>query len=221
MAASAASAPSLAGHAWWLASRAAGLLALGLITIAVAIGLALGGRLARRPGLPRILSAIHEQVAMLAIVAVAVHGLTLLGDPWLDPGIAGISIPFAMSYRPLWTGLGIIGGYVAALLGLSFYARRRIGPRLWRHAHRFTIVAYALAVVHTVGAGTDASTPWLRWWLALSLPAILVLFAMRLLSGLRRSRRPASAPGHRPRPERHRPLPEAVQRAPMPLGEEA
>ena len=58
------------------------------------------------------------------------HGLTLLGDPWLNPGLAGIAIPFTMAYKPLWTGLGIIGGWLAALLGLSFYFRRRIGPRL-------------------------------------------------------------------------------------------
>ena len=50
-----------------------------------------------------------------------------------------------MAYRPLWTGLGIIGGYLAALLGLSFYARRRIGARLWRKAHRLTVVVYVLA----------------------------------------------------------------------------
>ena len=61
-----------------------------------------------------------------------------------------------MAYKPLFTGLGIIGGYLAAILGLSFYVRRRIGPRLWRKAHQLTIVVYALAVVHTLGAGTDA-----------------------------------------------------------------
>ena len=44
-------------------------------------------------------------------------------------------MPFAMGYRPIVTGIGIIAGYLAALLGLSFYARRRIGARLWRRAH--------------------------------------------------------------------------------------
>ena len=66
-----------------------------------------------------------------------------------------------MAYKTLWIGLGIIAGWLAALLGLSFYVRRRIGPRLWRRAHKATIVVYALGVVHTLGAGTDASSPWL------------------------------------------------------------
>ena len=68
-------------------------------------------------------------------------------------------MPFTIGYRPLWTSLGIIGGYLAAILGLSFYVRRRIGARLWRRLHRLTVVVYVLALVHALGAGTDASLP--------------------------------------------------------------
>ena len=67
------------------------------------------------------------------------------------------TVPFAMGFRPLFTGLGVVGGYLAALLGLSFYARKRIGARLWRKAHRATVVVYVLGLVHALGAGTDAS----------------------------------------------------------------
>ena len=195
----------LASHAWWLASRASGLIALALITISVGLGLALSGRVTKRPGLPRVLNAIHEQTAITALVAIAVHGLTLLGDPWLNPGPAGISVPFTMGYRPLWTGLGIVGGYMAAILGLSFYVRRRIGPRLWRKAHRLMIVVYGLAVAHTIGAGTDASTPWLRAWLYVTTPVIACLFVARLVSSVRLGRRSTPVerlPHHRPQREK-------------------
>ncbi len=139
----AATAPSLAGHAWWIASRAAGLVALALVTGSVILGLTQAGRLTRRPGVRRKLAALHEQLAVTGLVAIAVHGITLLGDPWLNPGLSGISFPFTMAYRPLFTGIGIVAGYLAAILGLSFYVRRRIGPRLWRRAHQLTIVVYA------------------------------------------------------------------------------
>jgi DMSO/TMAO reductase YedYZ heme-binding membrane subunit len=89
---------------------------------------------------------------------------------------------------------------MAAALGLSFYVRRRIGPRLWRKAHRATIVVYLLAVVHTLGAGTDASTPWMRWWLVLTVPPIAVLFAVRATEPWRRRRRRAPVRTRRPRP---------------------
>jgi sulfoxide reductase heme-binding subunit YedZ len=180
-------------HVWWLASRASGLVALGLITASVMLGLLMSGRIMRKPGQAAKLLAHHEQLALGGLLAIAIHGITLLGDAFLDPGLKGILIPGFIGYRPLWVGLGIASGYLGAALGLSYYGRRRIGPRLWRKAHRATIVVYALAVVHTLGAGTDASTPWLRWWLYLTAPVIVILLGVRMSEPWRRKRRAARA----------------------------
>jgi sulfoxide reductase heme-binding subunit YedZ len=168
---------------WWLASRASGLVALALITLSVTLGLAMAGRAVRRPGLPRVLMAVHEHSALAGLIAIAVHGITLLGDRWLNPGLVGIAVPFAMDYEPLWTGLGIAGGYLAAALGLSFYARKRIGARRWRGLHKLTILVYVLSVALAVGAGSDASTPWLRALLVITGAPVLFLFVMRALLG--------------------------------------
>jgi sulfoxide reductase heme-binding subunit YedZ len=181
--------PSL--YIFWLVSRAAGVTAFALASLSVGLGLTMAGRLTRAPGRARTLRTIHEQAAIAALIAIAVHGLALLGDRWMHPGITGITVPFAMSYRPLATGIGIISGYLAALLGLSFYARRRIGARRWRSAHRLTIVVWALAAGHALTAGTDASTPWMRAILLVSAIPIAGLFAARVLGGRRRGARPA------------------------------
>ena len=204
---------ALTQHVWWLASRASGVVALGLVTISVLLGLTMAGKLSRKPGAGRVLSAIHEQTAMTGLVAIAVHGLTLLGDPWLNPGPAGIAIPFTIAYKTFWVGLGITGGYLAALLGLSFYVRRRIGPRLWRRAHKATILVYALGVAHTLGAGTDASSPWLFWPVVASIPVVAGLFLARVVQGIRRGRaRARSAPDRRDTArERSRELPPDVE----------
>ena len=132
---------------------------------------------------------------------------TLLGDRWLSPGVAGITLPFTMSYRPLFTGLGIVAGYMAALLGLSFYARRRIGARLWRKLHRATVVVYLLAVVHALGAGTDASTIWLRGFMLVTGAPILYLFLVRVLPRRRAEVERARAQARERRPQ---PRPPAV-----------
>lgn len=172
----------IAQHGWWLVSRASGLVALVMVTISVAIGLTMASKLARRPGWPRKLTAIHEQTALAGLLAIAVHGITLIGDPWLHPGVGGVLIPFTMDYRPLWTGLGTIAGMLAMLLGLSFYARRSFGTKMWRKAHRATILVYFLAIGHTLGAGTDATTVWMRWWLIVTTPPIVALFIYRVAS---------------------------------------
>ena len=182
-------------YSWWLASRASGLVALALITLSVGVGLAMAGKAFRKPGLPRKLMALHEHAALGGLIAIAVHGITLLGDRWLHPGPAGIAVPFVMDYRPVYTGLGIVAGYLAAALGLSYYARKRIGAKLWRKLHRATIAVYVLAVVHTLGAGSDVA--WVRPAMLISGAPILYLLTLRMLPqrprGERRTRSGTSA----------------------------
>ena len=173
--------PDPAEYGWWLASRAAGVIALVCVAISVALGLAMAGRVSARPGLARALLALHRQTALAGLVAIAVHGITLLGDRHLDPGLAGIAVPFVIDHAPLWTGLGVTAGWLAAILGLSYWIRDRIGPARWRALHRATILVYVLAVAHTLGAGTDAETPWMRTLLIVTGAPVLFLFVMRVL----------------------------------------
>jgi sulfoxide reductase heme-binding subunit YedZ len=180
---------TLHGHVFWLLSRSAGIVALLAMTASVVLGLSLAGRIAGPRA--RTFSALHEHLSLIALVAIAVHGEALLGDRWLHPGPLGITVPFAMDYRPLATGLGVIGGWLAAALGLSYYARRRFGPRRWRQLHRFTIAAWGLAVAHTLLAGTDSAL--LRIPVLASVGVVAALFSARLLgrrSGSRRSSTP-------------------------------
>lgn len=196
-------------HAWWLASRASGVVALALLTASVLIGLSIGGRFAQhvpkklRPGLraePRLLTRAHEQTAVAALIAIGLHGVTLLGDNWLRPSLTDIALPFAMDYRPVYTGLGIIGGYIALALGLSYYFRQRIGVARWKRVHRFVIAGWGLSVLHTLGAGTDAAEGWLFWPVAVSSGAVALLFLARMHEvGMRRKQpAPAKTPGSTP-----------------------
>ena len=162
---------------WWLSSRAAGVVAFALVALSVLIGLAMANRLIRG----RTVVKLHEHLALAGLVAIAVHAITLLGDAFLKPSAADLLVPFAMDHAPLYTGLGIIAAYLAALLGLSFYARRRIGAKRWRSLHRLTVLVYTLGVIHTLGAGTDAEAPWLRAVLFATGAPILFLFLLRVL----------------------------------------
>ena len=155
-------------HGWWLASRSAGVVAYLLLSASVVLGLAMALRLAP-PRSAAVLRTAHERIALIALGAVAAHGLLLLGDGFLRPGLSGILVPFAMDYRPVWTGIGILAGYLAAGLSLSYYARQRLGARRWRAAHRLIPVAWAMAAVHVIGAGSDAGSLWLQVPLALTM----------------------------------------------------
>lgn len=162
-------------HLWWLASRSFGVVAMVLVSLSVGLGLALSGRLLRGPGVPARVKTLHEALAVSGLIAIVLHGLLLLGDSYLRPGLTGIALPFALSSQPVWTALGIIGGWLAAIVTLSFYVRRLIGVRVWRWLHRWTLLVYALGLVHTLGSGTDARSAWLL--LTLGVTALPIVFA--------------------------------------------
>ena len=195
-------------HAFWLASRGLGVAALVLVSLSVGLGLALSGRISRAPGLAGTLKRQHEALALAGLVLIAAHGLTLLGDPYLRPGLTGIALPFAMASQPIWTGVGILGGWLAAVIGLSFYVRRWIGNQTWRRLHRLTLAVYVMSLAHTLGSGSDARSTWLLYLVFVTSAPILFLTVFRMLP----AKRPVKPP-RKERPAAQRPAtlsPEAV-----------
>lgn len=175
-------------HVFWLASRGLGVGALVLVSLSVGMGLALSGRISRTPGIAATLKRQHEALALAGLVMIAAHGLTLLGDPYLRPGLADIALPFAMAAQPVWTGVGILGGWLAAIIGVSFYVRRWIGNQTWRRLHRWTIAVYLMSLAHTVGSGSDARSTWLLYIVFVTAAPILFLTVYRVLPAKRRAR---------------------------------
>jgi methionine sulfoxide reductase heme-binding subunit len=170
-------------HLFWIASRAAGIVALVLSSVSVCVGLLIGGRLTRahKPEL----RVTHEALSLATLVALTVHGLTLLGDSYLHPSLGDLAIPLLSGYRTLWTSIGIVAFWAMLVLGLSFYARTRIGPQRWRKLHRFAALAWLLGLAHSLGEGTDAGQAWfLAMTAAVVAPAVVLLLA-RLLGGER------------------------------------
>jgi sulfoxide reductase heme-binding subunit YedZ len=163
-------------HTWWLLSRSAGVVALLLVAASTLMGLLLANGLAKAPQTRKSLTTFHEQTANAGLAAIGLHGVTLLGDAFLHPSLIDLLVPLTIDYKPVFVATGILGGYAAALLGLSFYARKRIGGKRWRKIHRATPVVYVMGLIHTLGAGTDAGSSWLRaFMLATAVPAAALL----------------------------------------------
>jgi sulfoxide reductase heme-binding subunit YedZ len=169
------SATAVAPHLYWLASRAAGSAALLLASASVCVGLASSMRLLKRRTAD--LRVTHEALSLASIAALLVHVLTLLGDNFLQLSADELTVPFLSGYQTLWTTAGIVGFWMLLALGLSYYARARIGVQRWRVLHRFTALAWVLGLAHSLGEGTDAGQAWF-----LAMIAIVVLPALALLA---------------------------------------
>jgi sulfoxide reductase heme-binding subunit YedZ len=166
-------------HLFWIASRAAGIAALLLSSASVCVGLLQGGRRLRGRGSD--MRTVHEALSLATIAALVVHALVLLGDGFLAPSLADLTIPFFSSYQRLWMTAGIISGWALIALGLSYYARARIGVARWRTIHRFTALAWLLGVAHSLGEGTDAGQPWFLAVTAIAVLPAFWLLALRVL----------------------------------------
>jgi sulfoxide reductase heme-binding subunit YedZ len=171
-------------HVFWLASRSAGVVAWLALSASMVIGLAMATKVAPRSLTPRLRVA-HERIGVVALGSIAAHGLLLVGDSFLRPSLLDLLIPFSIDHAPFWTGLGTIAGYITAGLSLSYHARKRIGARRWRSAHRFIPIAWLLGAAHVIGAGTDIGDLWLQIPFALTIAAVLALLVLRVSGSTR------------------------------------
>jgi sulfoxide reductase heme-binding subunit YedZ len=173
-------ATAVSPHIYWITSRAAGIVGLLLSSISVCVGLLMGGRLLK--GRQPDLRVTHEALSLATLGALAVHGLTLIGDGFLHPSLGDVAVPFLSGYKTLWTSTGIVAFWALALLGGSYYARRWIGPQRWRRLHRFTALAWALGIAHSLGEGTDAGQAWFLAMTAIAVVPPIALLLLRWLS---------------------------------------
>jgi sulfoxide reductase heme-binding subunit YedZ len=162
------------GQFFWITTRAAGSVALVASSVSLCVGLLMSGRMIK--GRRVDLRVAHEALSLTALIALAIHVLSLLADSFFHPSLLDVTVPFVSGYREPWMSIGIIGGWGLAVLGLSYYARARIGPDRWRRLHRWTAAAWALGLVHSIGEGTDNGRMWfLAMSGAVALPALALL----------------------------------------------
>jgi predicted ferric reductase len=169
-------------QAYWYMARAGGVVAYLLLWLATIWGIVMSSRLTKGRMAPLTVFGLHETLPLLATMFAAFHALVLLGDSYINFNIIHILIPFTSPYKPVWTGLGTIALLLSAALVVSFYVRKQIGQRIWRLFHFSAYLAFVLALVHGVTAGTDSSLPGIQVMYVFSGTSVLFLTYYRLLT---------------------------------------
>ena len=164
----------------WYAARAGGLTAYLLLSASVCLGLLLSGK-TRLKRWPRFaLEDVHRFLGILAGVFVAIHGGALLLDSFVPFSLSQVLVPGTSSYRPLAVGFGVVAAELLVALAVSNHCRQRIPHGVWRRLHMLNFVVWALALVHGLTAGTDATTTWALTLYVGSAWCVLTLFIYRL-----------------------------------------
>jgi sulfoxide reductase heme-binding subunit YedZ len=145
----------------WYLTRGTGVVALLLLTAGVVLGVMVSTRWQSR-GAPRFLvSGLHRNVTLLASAFVVVHVVTTVADHFAPIGYQDAVLPFLSPYRPIWLGLGAVAfDLVLALIATSLL-RARMGLRSWRAVHWLAYASWPVALLHSLGTGSDARSGWL------------------------------------------------------------
>lgn len=166
--------------ALWYLGRGTGVVSLVLLTLVVALGVA---SRSGRPllGLPRFaVAAVHRSSALLAVVFVVVHVLTLLFDPYAELDVVALVVPFTAETQPFWYGLGALALDLVIAVVLTSLLRARLGPRTWRAVHWLAYACWPVALVHGLGSGSDSGTPWMIGTTAVCVGAVLAAVGWRV-----------------------------------------
>jgi sulfoxide reductase heme-binding subunit YedZ len=173
----------------WYAARAAGVVAYLLVSASVALGLALAGK-ERFDRWPRFaVEDVHRFAGVLAGTFIALHILWLAVDSQAHLGVSGLLVPFTSSYRPLWTGLGVVAAELLLALAVTNHYRRRISYSLWRGLHYLNFGVWIAATAHGLGAGSDSRSPVFLLMYAITAGIIGVLALRRFAA------KPVASPG--------------------------
>jgi sulfoxide reductase heme-binding subunit YedZ len=165
----------------WYAARAAGIVAYLLLSAIVVLGITMAGT-KKFHRLPRFaIEDVHRFGGILVGSFVVIHIATIAIDAWLPFSVASIIVPFTSAYKPLWVGLGIVAAELLLALAVTNRLRNtRVSYRFWRRAHYLNFAVWGGATLHSLGSGTDRSTPWLIALEAVSIALVTGAIAWRL-----------------------------------------
>ena len=151
---------SFSGPGLWYATRAAGLVALLLLTASTLLGVLTAGRFSS-PRWPRFLTVgLHRNIALLAGAFLVLHVVTIVVDSYTPIPLTAAFVPFTSPYQRLWLALGAVALDLLIVLAATSLARARLGYRGWRLVHWCGYACWPVAVAHGAGAGTDERTLW-------------------------------------------------------------
>ena len=181
-------------EALWALGRGTGVVALGLFTVSVLLGiLTRSGR--QLLGLPRFsVTLVHRNVSILATAFIAIHLLSLLGDSYAQLRLVDFVLPFLGAYKTVWLGFGTVAVDLLIAVMATGLLRRYVGIRVFRAVHWLTYLMWPVALVHSIGNGTDAGKTWFIAFAVACSAAVALAVAWRLTAGFIEYRTVRQAP---------------------------
>ena len=187
-------------HSAWYLSRASGLVAWALLTLAVAFGSLFSAK--TKYPTPAWALAVHRHVSMLAVMSTIAHVAVLLYDSWLKPSVVQLLIPGQMVWKTFPVTLGQLALYMMLIAQLSGLLKAQLPKRWFRRLHVLSIPAWLAATCHYLSAGTDSTLIASRLMAGIGVLVVVAAMAWRFGAAAgqagRRKPRPVNAAPNEP-----------------------
>lgn len=172
----------------WFVMRSSGLVAVGLLTVSVVLGL-VGPRL--RPAVRLTSISVHRAASVAGTLLIVAHIILALLDQWIVLDWPAALLPGVASWERWGVALGALAVDLLLVVLLTTATRMRT-PSVWRRAHLLAYPVWGLAVGHGLLVGTDGAL--MQAVAMVSVAVVLVGVAIRVLV------RPRTTPAVRPEP---------------------
>jgi methionine sulfoxide reductase heme-binding subunit len=167
----------------WFLNRSAGEVTVVLMSVAMILGIV---RAALPTAYPVSVEGAHANIALLTLAFAGVHVLASVLDPFARLGPIDVFVPFVSAYRGTWLGLGVISGYLYGVSVIMSWPARRLPRAVWIWVHRTMYVAWVLAIVHSLGTGSDVQNQVFLLLNVAAVAGVLAVFlAVRVAEGWR------------------------------------
>ena len=151
-----------APKAVWYLTRGSGVVSLLLLTATVILGVTTTVRWATARWPRFVVEGLHKNISLLAVVFLALHIVTAVGDGYVPLRWIDVVVPFGSQYQPFWVGLGAVAFDFLAAVIITSMLRVRVGHRVWRAVHWLAYACWPVALLHGLGTGSDSSQPWMQ-----------------------------------------------------------
>lgn len=142
----------------WYVTRAAGLVAYGLMFLVVMLGIGMTAGYIYKYINPVKAWVVHKYLALALGIALLTHIIALSLDKFVNFKWAEILIPFYSTYKPLYLSLGILGLYILLIIIFTSLFFRLKYKRTWRGIHYAVYFLFTLSLIHGLFIGTDSKT---------------------------------------------------------------
>lgn len=194
----------------WYLARSAGMAAAVLMVGALVLGILAATRAMKDIDRPAWLIALHRWLSVLTVVAVVTHLAALVADGYVHFGLVELLVPGTSAWRPVAVSLGVVAGYLFAVVHVSSLIMKRLPKVWWRRLHALSYLSVWAALLHGGTAGTDTTNVVYRAVATLLTMAAVTAVLFRVVLGRYAARAGAgrrSSTGETEGAERRRPRP--------------